>query len=37
MNKTHRIPLTALLVIAALGLRAQDKQDMFNPVRYSVT
>lgn len=37
MNKTHRIALTALLVIAALGLRAQDKQDMFNPVRYSVT
>ncbi len=37
MNNTHRTLLTALLVACALALRAQDKQDMFNPVRYSVT
>lgn len=37
MNYFHRIGLTCLFVLGVLTVSAQDKRDMFNPVRNSVT
>ncbi len=37
MNYFHRIWLTCLFVLGVLTASAQDKRDMFNPVRNSVT
>ena len=37
MNYFHRIGLTCLFVLGVLTASAQDKRDMFNPVRNSVT
>ncbi len=37
MNYFHRIWLTCLFVLGVLTVSAQDKRDMFNPVRNSVT
>lgn len=37
MNYFHRIGLTYLFVLGVLTASAQDKRDMFNPVRNSVT
>ena len=37
MNYFHRIGLTCLFLLGVLTASAQDKRDMFNPVRNSVT
>ena len=37
MNYFHGIGLTCLFVLGVLTASAQDKRDMFNPVRNSVT
>ena len=38
MTKNRRIWLTLLLACIAVGvMRAQDKQNMFNPVNFGVT
>ena len=37
MNDFHKILLTGLFVGSVLVASAEDKRDMFNPLRYSVT
>ena len=37
MNYFHRIGLTCLFVLGVVTVSAEDKRDMFNPVRNSVT
>lgn len=37
MNDFHKILLTGLFVGSVLAASAEDKRDMFNPLRYSVT
>ena len=37
MNYFHKILLTCLFVLGVVTVSAEDKRDMFNPVRNSVT